>query len=433
MTDTEPLDNVPSAPSSERPEGQAYPTRRGAFALLFACLVTSGIGNSMLFAILPPLVREIGMADVTVGAVYTVSAVAFTFASQFWGSVSDVIGRRPVILVGLMGYALSMFAFAAAVAGALAGAVSLTMTFLALTLSRGAFGLIGSAAGPAAQAYIADRTPPEGRTAALSRMTSAFALGAAIGPAIAAGLAPITGYVAPLAIVAGAALFGAVAVHLFVPERRPPQLAVGQGGLAARAKLATDARLFPILSVGVAIWVVQGSVLQTINFHIMDALGVNARDALALAGIVLTLGALAGLIAQIGVVPFCRLLPRTAMVMGGLISAFGLLLLMVVGNLVTILIGFCATSFGMGLSRPGMTGAASLAVSPEEQGGAAGVAAGTAGAGFIIAPFTGLGLRELGGTAAPYLFLAVIALGSALLALVSKRVARANDRARSEG
>lgn len=436
MPDIEPLP-VPvarpsAAPADAPTSAVAPPTRRGAFVLLFFCLMTSGIGNSILFAVLPPMVREIGMADIAVGAIYTISALLFTLCSQYWGTVSDQIGRRPVILIGLVGYALSMLAFATAVAGALAGWFGLMTTFLTLAISRAAFGMIGSAAGPAAQAYVADRTRPDQRTAALARMTSAFALGAALGPAIAAGLAPFTGYVMPLVLVAGAALAGAVAVHLLVPENRPPRPQSGsRGGMAQRLMLALDPRVRMILVIGVVSWVIQGGALQTVNFHIMDALGIAARDALPLAGIVLTLGALAGIAAQMGVVPLARLAPRTAMVAGLVVTALGMAVLMVSAQLGVIALGFCLASFGMGLTRPGMTAAASLAVTPEEQGGAAGVAAATAGVGFVLAPFTGLGLRALAGTSAPYALAVALALAALVLAFLHPRIRAASDRART--
>jgi MFS family permease len=54
--------------------------------------------------------------------------------------------------------------------------------FAGLMLTRGLFGLTGSASNPAAQAYVADRTTPEERTPALAVMASAFGLGTVLGP-----------------------------------------------------------------------------------------------------------------------------------------------------------------------------------------------------------------------------------------------------------
>ena len=51
------------------------PDRRGAFLLLFFCLLAVGAGNTMLTsAVLPPLTRELGLPDWTAGAIFSLSA-----------------------------------------------------------------------------------------------------------------------------------------------------------------------------------------------------------------------------------------------------------------------------------------------------------------------------------------------------------------------
>ena len=62
----------------------------------------------MLFSILPPAARALGITPFQVSTIFAVSASIWVFVSPWWGRLSDVRGRRPVILIGLLGYALSM-------------------------------------------------------------------------------------------------------------------------------------------------------------------------------------------------------------------------------------------------------------------------------------------------------------------------------------
>src|SRR5512147_2702467 len=82
--------------------------RQRAFLTLFLCLICVGLGQSMLFAILPPAARSIGLTPFQVSTIFATSAAIWVFVSPMWGRRSDVMGRRPVILIGLLGFAASM-------------------------------------------------------------------------------------------------------------------------------------------------------------------------------------------------------------------------------------------------------------------------------------------------------------------------------------
>jgi hypothetical protein len=56
---------------------------RRALRLLFLCLVCTGIGQAMLFAILPPAAREIGLSEIQVSTIFVTSATIWVFVSPF--------------------------------------------------------------------------------------------------------------------------------------------------------------------------------------------------------------------------------------------------------------------------------------------------------------------------------------------------------------
>lgn len=438
MSPTEPASASEDAPGAglQPPVSATTPAqRRRAFLVLFGCLMTSGIGNSILFAVLPSLAREIELPEVAVGLVYTVSAVLFMVMSQVWGRASDRFGRRPIILLGLIGYSASSFVFATVVEFGRRGAVGALGALAMMMLARALFGAIGSAAGPAAQAYVADRTAPHERTEAIAGLTAAFGFGAAIGPGFAGWLAPYVGLVAPLYVVSVFGVAGALAVRSFLPERTPPKERPAPGGEVRRAALAGDQRLRVILVASALIWVVQATSLQTVGFLVIDRmvapLGLDdpSGRATQLAGIALTVSALAMLAAQLGVIRQLHPGPKTALIAGACVTCAGASVMAAAGDMVTLTVSAAMMGFGMGLARPGAAAAASLAVEPEEQGAAAGLVAATAGVGFLTAPVTGLLLYQMGPGWAPFALSAVFSAAVVALALTHPAIARAAARA----
>src|SRR5215475_228611 len=100
----EPLAAPPAAPNA--PIG-----RNRQFRLLWTCMLVIGAGNSMLLAVAPPLVRELQLGDSSVGWIFSLSALLWVFASPYWGRLSDSVGRKPTIALGLFAYAISMASF----------------------------------------------------------------------------------------------------------------------------------------------------------------------------------------------------------------------------------------------------------------------------------------------------------------------------------
>lgn len=376
--------------------------RRRAFVLLFGCLMVTGIGNSMLFAILPPIARRLDIAEVFVGMVYTLAATLFILTSPLWGRVSDRFGRRPIIVMGMAAYMISMGLIAIFVSLGLSGIISATATIILLILSRGLSGGMGSASGPAAQAYVADRTTPQTRVESLAALTAAMGMGAAVGPGVAAWMGGRIGLVSPLIGVAVLAGGMAAMIWFTLPERTPPQQKGPSPSTFSSFSYAKDPRVSPFLIFGIGIWIVQAVTLQTINFYVMDTLGVGGAEATELAGAVLMGGAFAMLISQLVLIPRIKASPRTLMLLGAGVAFVANIFLAMAGSFGEIFFAFAVSGIGIGLSRPGMAGGASLAVTPSEQGAVAGMVNSTAGIGFLSAPFVGLLTYQTFGPSVPY-------------------------------
>lgn len=406
-------------PPSYDPSNPSSPAdRRRAFRLLFICLMVTGIGNSMLFAILPPLARDLGVAEAWVGAIYTISALLFLIMSPIWGALSDQYGRRPILIFGLAAFALSTLVFAAAALAGQMGWAPPLIAIFGMAAARTLFGGFGSATNPSAQAYVADRTTPEERTEALANLTAAFGLGGVVGPALAAAFVERVG-IAPFMVgVSVLVAAAAIAVRLMLPEKTPPKRQMRPINPLNQLGFAFDKRIAPFFAYGCGLWLVQAISLQAIGFYVMDRMGLTPEQGLQLAGVALTAGAGALIFAQLVVIPALKASPRALMWTGAALTVIASIEMVFAANYASIVFGYMLNSFAFGLARSGFVGGASLSVTPEEQGRAAGSTTATAGLGFLVAPVAGLWLYQAYGPPTPYLLNAGLAAACAVLAFL---------------
>lgn len=149
--------------------------RKGSLATVFFVVLIDLIGFGLVLPLLPFYAREFAATPVIIGLLYSIYSVAQLFFSPIWGSLSDRMGRRPVMLLSTAGAvaAYLMFGFAE--------------SLLVLFLSRLVAGVMGGNIATA-QAYIADVTTDKDRARGMGLIGAAFGLGFVLGPALATAL-----------------------------------------------------------------------------------------------------------------------------------------------------------------------------------------------------------------------------------------------------
>jgi MFS family permease len=393
--------------------------RSPAFAILFAVSLIAASGNMALQSVLPAIGREFRLSDTLVAGAFAISALMWTVASPFWARLSDTLGRKRVMMIGLAGFVVSMTGFGLAATSGLEQWLGAIVAFVLMGVARTIYGVFGSAAPIASQAYVADRTTPEQRTQAMSLLASAQGLGTVIGPA----LAPF--FVLPLIGLAGPmyafALFGLVV--LVVVWRRLPSGEVvripspsGHRGDAGKG-LWKDPRVRGYLIYGLFITGAQAANISVLGFHIIDELaatGIAVRDAQPFIGIAMLAGAAATLMAQWGLIPLLKLQPADLMRWGAGLALIGNLMSIAAPGYYGVVVGYAVVSMGIGFARPGFTAGSSLSVGPHEQGAIAGLMMSLAGLSFLAPPVIGVALYEL---AEPAPFIANTVLLAAATAL----------------
>jgi DHA1 family tetracycline resistance protein-like MFS transporter len=180
-------------------------------AVIFTAIVLDAVGIGLIFPILPSLLEEVTHAEnvaSTIGVMTALYAVMQFIFAPVLGSLSDRLGRRPVLLISLAGAAVN-YLF-------LAFAPNLWM----LLLGRAIAGLT-SANVSVATAYITDISPEDQRARRFGLFNAMFGIGFIIGPVLGGALGD---YWLRLPFIAAAALNGCNLLLAFfiLPESRAP-------------------------------------------------------------------------------------------------------------------------------------------------------------------------------------------------------------------
>lgn len=150
--------------------------RRAPVFVLFASLVIVMLGFGIVVPIMPFYITHFGASGRALGFLMAIYSIMQFLFAPVWGRLSDRIGRKPVLLIGVFGFAITF---------CLQGlSQDLTQLFLARALA----GVLSSATLPTALAYVADTTAASDRAGGMGLMGAAMGLGMIFGPMIAGPL-----------------------------------------------------------------------------------------------------------------------------------------------------------------------------------------------------------------------------------------------------
>src|SRR5713101_2435356 len=143
---------------------------RAAKTILFLTVFFDLLGFGIVIPFLPMFAASMGVGAVGVGLLLAIYSLMQLLCAPLLGRISDQIGRRPVIMIGLAGSALGYLLYAVG------------NTFFWLLASRALHGACAATISTA-QAYVADTTDESERAGGMGLIGAAFGLGFVIGPA----------------------------------------------------------------------------------------------------------------------------------------------------------------------------------------------------------------------------------------------------------
>jgi MFS family permease len=363
--------------------------------LLAGGIVIFAIGQSLLFIIVAPMARSIGLTELQFGLAFSLANVTLIFASPFWGRKSDTVGRKPVFVIGLFGSAVGTLLMAITLQAGLTGALSSSVLIAMIMGSRMVYGLTASSIYPSASAYIADVTDWQNRAKGMALMGSANSMGSILDPMIGGGLA-FLGVLVPMYAAAAISLVGAFAAIIWLVEPARSVERKKQKTKTASTLKFTDPRLRPYMIMWASFFVIFISLNFVTSFYIQDKFGITditevmrtASIALACMAVVITL--IQGVLFQI-----IRISPRVLLRLCGPFFSVALFTMAFAPSILVLMISFGILGLAFACATPGINGSASLTVAPHEQGVAAGYLAAANTVGAILGPLLGTSIYKI--------------------------------------
>ncbi len=335
-------------------------------AIIFLTIFIDLIGFGIVLPLLPFYAQDFGATPAIIGLLVAIHpAMQFVFG-PIWGRLSDRVGRRPILLLGLVGSGLSYMIF------------GLATSLIWLFASRIMQGIAGANI-PVAQAYIADSTDAENRTRGMGLVGAAFGLGFIAGPAI-GGVLVNFGYAVPGLFAAALSLANAAAAYFYLPEslsaaNRERAAVLGAARRADRFRTAVAFGRQPAIGTLMVIYTLHTFVFAAFTtvfpLWIGHRLGYDAQHAgylLAYLGLLMAIvqGRLIGPMAH-------RLGEHRLLVTGALTLVGAYALLPLAGSLILLCAVLAPVALGSGLNWPTATSLASQYAPADRQGAVLGV------------------------------------------------------------
>jgi DHA1 family tetracycline resistance protein-like MFS transporter len=354
--------------------------------IIFVTVFIDLLGFGIIIPLLPFYAESFGASAFAIGLLGTSFSLMQFLFSPIWGRWSDRIGRKPIILIGLLGSCLSYVTMALA--------SSLTLLFIAR--------IVGGIAGaniPTAQAYIADITTPEDRARGMGLVGAAFGMGFIFGPAL-GGLLSRFSPDTPMWFAAALCFANFIAAWFLLPESRVVNAAKTLG----RMEAFRHARGNPTLLLILALYFIVTMAFSA--FEATFALFTEARFGFTAASIGLLFTFIGFIIAVIQGVLIARVVKlvgeRRIIPVAIAAIAISIGVLPFVWSVPTLLVALGLLAMGMGFNNPSLSSMVSKLSHEDDQGGTLGLASSLSSLGRVVGPAWGGYLYDAFGMTTPY-------------------------------
>ncbi|SRR6266516_418595 len=355
--------------------------KRSPLLVIFITVFIDLVGFGIVIPVLPYYAEgtRFNATPRMVGVLFASYSIMQLVFSPVLGRLSDKYGRRPVLLLSILGTSLGFLI--------LGLATTLWMLFLGRIIDGISGGNISTA-----QAYIADITTKEDRARGMGIIGAAFGLGFIFGPAI-GGILSRWGINVPFLFAGGLALANAILLYFTLPETvtkdHPARIsAAGGRGWAHLINSLTQPRLGFVLTI-YFLFIVAFSIMTTsFSLYTMFRFGYDAQHTgwlFAYVGVIAVIiqgGLIGRLVKRFGELPL--------VIVGALFFAGSLFAVPFVGpntgGVVALLIGGGIFSLGNSLATPALTSLASKSAGAAEQGSVLGVTQSVASLARVVGP-----------------------------------------------
>ncbi|MBS4211173.1 MFS transporter [Neobacillus rhizophilus] len=309
-----------------------------ALPILFVVMFLVMVGFGIIIPVLPFYAEEMGANPTELGLLMAVYSLMQLIFAPMWGRLSDRIGRKPVMMIGITGLALSFFIQAIS--------TELWMLFVARILG----GILSSANMPTAMAYVADITTEENRGKGMGIIGAAVGLGFVFGPAV-GGIFSKFSLSMPFFLASGSAAITLVLVFFLLKESKHE---TGQTSEEKRSIWKAFTREVSVLFfVQLFISLSLSGLEATFAYFAAEKAGLDSTQL----GYIFMIMGFGGALVQGGLVGrLTKKYGESVVIQGGMIvSAIGFGLILLVHNFTTAAIYLTIFGLGNGVIRPSVS------------------------------------------------------------------------------
>lgn len=366
-------------------------SNKRSLAIIFLIIFVNLMGFGIVIPLLPFYADHVGATPLQIGFLFAAYSLCQIAASPTLGNLSDQHGRRPILLVSLLGTVLSFALLAVA------------HTLLLLFAARIIDGLSGGNISTA-RAYISDVTEKKDRAKAYGIIGAAFGLGFIFGPAL-GGILGNYSYAAPAWGAAVLALIALVLTFIWLPETNQRKASARRAPWRELPTMLTRPVLGRLLVLDFLYWASFAVYQTTFALFAKIRFGWGISEV----GYVLALVGFIGAFIQGGAVgPVVkRLGEKTTMLLGLILAAIGLAGAAFVHTVPLFVAALIPAAIGAALSNPTLVALISQTSRSEEQGRVQGVSGAMESLGRTVGPVWGNGVLGLFGEGLAYLSAAV--------------------------
>jgi len=311
---------------------------------LFFTLIVVMMGFGMVIPILPFYVESMGASGSALGLLMATYAVMQFIFAPIWGQLSDRYGRRPILLLGVLGNAIAQVL------------LGLSNQVWMLFVARALAGILSSATLPTAMAYIGDSTAERDRGAGMGLIGAAMGIGMVLGPGL-GGLFAASSLSLPFYIAGGLSVLALVLIYIILPESLPADRRIAQGRLRGPQVAEMWSALFsPIGVLLVLAFVVSFGLTNfegVFGLYVLEKFDYGPQRV----GVILMVIGLVSAVVQMGLTgPLTRRFGETWVIRATLvISAVGFVLMTQARGFVAVLLTSGFFVFGNAMLRPAIS------------------------------------------------------------------------------
>jgi MFS transporter, DHA1 family, multidrug resistance protein len=380
---------------------------KNALPILFLVMFLVYIGFGIIIPVLPFYAEKIGASPTQLGLLMAVYSLMQLLFAPMWGRISDRIGRKPVMMLGITGLAISFFLMAVS--------SELWMLFAARIIG----GFLSAANMPTTQAYVADITTPENRGKGMGVMGAAIGLGFVFGPAI-GGIFSKHSLSLPFYIAGISSLITLVLIFILLKESSTEESRREHSEKKLPFWHALHGNLSILFILQLFISLSLAGLETTFAYFAAKKAGLDATNI----GYIFMIMGLASAIVQGGLIGrLTKSFGEGAVIQGGIIvSAIGFTVILLVDNFTTAAIYLTIFGIGNGVIRPCITSILTKS-SKVGHGSVTGMLASFDSLGRIIGPPLGGWLFSLS-IGLPYISGAIISIFTLILYQVYRAMSR---------